>query len=44
MQQKSIVWTGDLAQMVEYLLYKHEALSSKPSPAKKQKKKKKPRK
>jgi hypothetical protein len=28
-------WTGGVAQAVEHLLYKHEALSSKPSPIKK---------
>jgi hypothetical protein len=31
-------WTGDVAQVVEYLLCKHEALSANPIPTKKKKK------
>jgi hypothetical protein len=30
-------WTGGVAQAVEYLLYKHEALSLNPSPTGKKK-------
>jgi hypothetical protein len=32
-----VKWTGGMAQAVEHLLYKCEALSSKPSPTKKKK-------